>query len=69
MSPEQIEQMIADGRATNTSFWFVFRGTKNGTFRGEETFENIVDASIRMEEGKTEMMKNRFGGAGEMEIF
>lgn len=69
LSHEELENMITINKAKNISFVFVFRGTKDGTFRGEETYENLVDCSIKIEEGKTLMMKNRFGGAGEMKIF
>jgi antirestriction protein ArdC len=50
---------------------FVFQVTKDGIFRGEETYAHDVDCVLKASNGVVSSIgqKNRFGGKGEMTVF
>ena len=54
--------------APSKSFVYVFQTTKDGRFRGENTYEHDVDAVVRVEEMSAETEKNRFGGKDTIRI-
>ena len=53
------------------SFIVLSQSTKTGKFTGSERWRNIVDVMVLAEQGiiRTGHDKNRWGGAGEMEVF
>jgi len=69
LSPDEIKNILDKHTKNKKSFIFVFRATKDGSFRGSLTYEHLMDISIQMQEGKTVNKKNRFGGSGVMRIW
>lgn len=67
IDPKELETLYK--RYPSKSFVSVFKGTKNGDFRGSLDFEHDVDVSIKCEKGKAYVNKNRFGGNGKMKIW
>ena len=59
LEPERLRK-IGDGK----SFVYIFQTTKDGKFRGENTYGHDVDAIIRVDNKKAQSEKNRFGGNG-----
>ena len=53
----------------NTSFISIMQTTKDGKFRGINTWEHNVQAVIETTKSKAIAGKNRFGAKGEVEIF
>jgi len=51
------------------SLVMIFQTTKDGQFRGENTWEHLVQTVIKVENGIATTGKNRFGTKGEIEIF
>lgn len=68
-SPDELNDLIQANVSQGKSFVFVYRGTKNGTFRGDETHENLIDISLKVENGQAVNRKNRFGGSGVLEVY
>jgi len=53
----------------NKSFIFVFQSTKDGNFRGANSFQHDVDVVIEIPEKGVARQYGRFNQGGEMEIF
>lgn len=53
----------------NKSFIFIFQTTKDGKFRGANTFQHDVDVVIEIPEKGKAVQFGRFNQGGEMEIF
>ncbi len=51
------------------SFIFIFQSTKDGAFRGANTFQHDVDVVIEVPEKGKAVQMGRFNQGGEMEIF
>jgi len=51
------------------SFVFIFQTTKNGAFRGANTFQHDVDVIIEVPERGKAVQNGRFNQGGEVEIF
>jgi hypothetical protein len=51
------------------SFVFIFQSTKDGKFRGENTFQHDVDVVIEVPEKGKAIQMGRFNQGGEIEIF
>lgn len=51
------------------SFIFIFQSTKDGAFRGANTFQHDVDVVIEVPEPGKAVQMGRFNQGGEMEIF
>ncbi len=51
------------------SFIFIFQATKNGKFRGENTFQHDVDVVIEVPERGKAVQMGRFNQGGEINIF
>lgn len=51
------------------SFIFIFQSTKDGKFRGANTFQHDVDVVIEVPEKGKAVQKGRFNQGGEIEIF
>lgn len=62
IEPEEMAEMMENARKNNISIVFVFHETKGGTYRGDTTFEHLIDIRLQMIEGATQMHKNRMGG-------
>ena len=69
LSPEKVSELIQKARNHNISLILVYRGTKSGSFRGEETNENLVDISLKAQDGVITPRKNRFGVTGEILVY
>jgi len=67
ISDEEVEKIQKD--FPNLSLIMVFQTTKDGKFRGENTWEHLVDTVIQVSNGKAITGKNRFGAKGEVDIF
>ena len=52
----------------NKAFIFVFHSTKEGSFRGQQTFQHDVDIIIKVEQGIAKAY-GRFNQGGEMKVF
>ncbi len=67
LTPEDLQRLKAFN--STKSFVFVFQSTKQGNFRGDNSFQHDVDVVIEvLERGKAVQM-GRFNQGGEMEIF
>ena len=64
---EDLER-LADKLAPHASFVYVFQTTKNGQFRGENTYAHDVDTVIRVEDMIATTEKNRFGASGTVKV-
>jgi hypothetical protein len=53
----------------NKSFIFIFQTTKDGRFRGANSFQHDVDVVIEIPEKGKAVQFGRFNQGGEMEIF
>lgn len=51
------------------SWVWLFQTTKEGTFRGDQNWQHLVDAEIYCSNGKARTLKNRFGGKEEIDIY
>ena len=51
------------------SFVFIFQTTKQGNFRGENSFQHDVDVVLEVPEKGKAVQMGRFNQGGEMEIF
>ncbi len=67
LAPEDLNQL----KATNPtkSFIFVFQSTKDGKFRGANSFQHDVDVVIEVPEKGKAIQTGRFNQGGEIEIF
>lgn len=69
LSTDEVKNIINKYKPQKKSFIFVFRATKDGSFRGSLTYEHLMDISIQMKDGQTINKKNRFGGRGVMRVW
>jgi hypothetical protein len=51
------------------SFIYIFQATKQGNFRGENSFQHDVDVVVEVPEKGKAVQMGRFNQGGEMEIF
>lgn len=51
------------------SFIFIFQSTKEGKFRGANTFQHDVDVMIEVPEKGKAIQMGRFNQGGEIDIF
>jgi hypothetical protein len=66
-SPEDLTQLKQ--QYPSKSFVFIFQSTKDGKFRGENTFQHDVDVVIEVPEKGKAIQMGRFNQGGEIEIF
>ncbi|HPE55592.1 MAG TPA: AAA family ATPase [Bacteroidales bacterium] len=69
IDPDQVAKLIAKARQSQISIIFIYRATKDGKYKGLSENEHLVDVSIKVENGVTQNLKNRFGGQGRMGVF
>lgn len=70
MEVEDVQKFIFDSRKTNTSLALVYHATKDGQYKGMSENEHLVDMTLILDAGITQMgHKNRFGGKGQMNVF
>jgi predicted ATP-dependent serine protease len=67
LSPADLSILKADN--PSKSFIFVFQTTKDGNFRGANSFQHDVDVVIEIPEKGMARQYGRFNQGGEMEIF
>ena len=67
LSPEDLTRLRQFN--PSKSFIFVFQSTKQGKFRGANTFQHDVDIIIEVPERGKALQMGRFNQGGEMEIF
>ena len=67
LTKDQIERLQND--YPNLSMLLIFQSTKDGQFRGDQTWQHLVDTVIKVENGVATTGKNRFGKGGEVEVF
>ncbi|WP_343692650.1 hypothetical protein [Chitinophaga sp.] len=56
-------------RYPDKSFIFIFQATKQGSFRGENSFQHDVDIVIEVPEKGRAVQMGRYNQGGEMNIF
>jgi hypothetical protein len=66
-SPEDLTKL--KHQYPSKSFIFIFQSTKDGKFRGENTFQHDVDVVIEVPEKGKAVQMGRFNQGGEIEIF
>jgi predicted ATP-dependent serine protease len=59
---KDLDAMIKKYEPQGISFIFVFKGTKDGSYRGTQDIEHLVDVSIKCNNGIATTEKSRFGG-------
>jgi hypothetical protein len=67
LKPEDLHRLKA--QYPSKSFIFIFQSTKDGKFRGENTFQHDVDAVIEVPEKGKAVQYGRFNQGGEIQIF
>lgn len=67
LKPEDLNRLKAANPAK--SFVFIFQATKDGRFRGANTFQHDVDVVIEVPEKGKAVQMGRFNQGGEMDIF
>jgi hypothetical protein len=67
LNPEDLNRLKALN--PTKSFVFIFQTTKQGNFRGENSFQHDVDVVIEVPEKGKAVQMGRFNQGGEMEIF
>lgn len=67
LSPEDLRQLKK--QYPSKSFIYVFQSTKQGNFRGENSFQHDVDVVIEVPEKGKAVQMGRFNQGGEMDIF
>jgi len=67
LEPSEFEDFAKQN--PKTSFISILQATKEGTFRGSNSWEHLVDVKIRFENGKSFTEKSRFGGNGVVEVW
>jgi hypothetical protein len=67
LTPEDLNRL--KGKYPSVSFIFVFQTTKEGRFRGANTFQHDVDIVIEVPEKGKAVQFGRFNQGGEMDIF
>ncbi len=67
LTPEHLRQLKA--QYPEKSFICIFQSTKQGSFRGENSFQHDVDVVIEVPEKGKAVQMGRFNQGGQMEIF
>jgi predicted ATP-dependent serine protease len=67
LAPEELRNLKA--RYPNKSFIYVFQSTKQGNFRGENSFQHDVDIVIEVPEKGKAVQMGRFNQGASMELF
>ncbi len=67
LSPEDLNHLKANN--PTKSFIFIFQTTKDGKFRGANTFQHDVDVVIEVPEKGKAVQMGRFNQGGEIDIF
>jgi len=67
LTPEDLNRLKKSN--PSKSFIFVFQSTKDGKFRGANTFQHDVDVVIEIPEKGKAVQMGRFNQGGEMQIF
>jgi hypothetical protein len=67
LSPEDLLHLKTDN--PDQSFIFIFQTTKDGNFRGANSFQHDVDVVIEIPEKGIAIQNGRFNQGGEMKIF
>jgi predicted HicB family RNase H-like nuclease len=67
LTPDDLNKLKA--QYPDKSFVYVFQTTKDGKFRGENTFQHDVDSVIEIPEKGQAIQYGRFNAGGEMSIF
>ncbi len=67
LKPEDLNRLRA--MYPDKSFVFIFQTTKDGKFRGANTFQHDVDSVIELPEKGKAVQYGRFNAGGEMSIF
>lgn len=66
---DELSKMQHDWKSKGINPVYVFKGTKDGSFRGSQEFEHLVDVSIKTDAGIARTEKSRFGGKGALVIY
>jgi hypothetical protein len=69
ISYEELCKLNEQGKQNGVSFIYLFKSTKNGSFRGSQEFEHLVQVSLKVAGGIASTQKSRFGGHGSVKIF
>ncbi|MBO9565532.1 MAG: ATP-binding protein [Niastella sp.] len=67
LTPEDLRALKA--QYPMKSFIYIFQATKQGSFRGENSFQHDVDVVVEVPEKGKAVQMGRFNQGGEMEIF
>ncbi len=67
MTVEEVEKI--QKTLPNLSLVMIFQTTKDGMFRGQNTWEHLVQTVIEVKNGIAKTGKNRFGAKGSYRIF
>lgn len=67
LEPTDLNKLKADN--PTKSFIFIFQSTKDGNFRGANSFQHDVDAVIEVPQKGKALQMGRFNQGGEIEIF
>lgn len=67
LTPEDLNRLKSQN--PSKSFIFIFQSTKDGKFRGENTFQHDVDVVIEVPERGKAVQMGRFNQGGTIEIF
>lgn len=66
---EQLSALQHTWKAKGINPVYIFKGTKDGSFRGSQEFEHLVDVSVKTEDGIARTEKSRFGGKGALVVY
>lgn len=69
ISYDELCKLNEQGKQNGVSFIYLFKSTKNGSFRGSQEFEHLVQVSLKVAGGIASTQKSRFGGHGSVRIF
>ena len=67
LTKDQIARLQND--YPSLSMLLIFQSTKDGKFRGDQTWQHLVDTVIRVDSGVATTGKNRFGKGGKVEVW
>jgi predicted ATP-dependent serine protease len=67
LSPEDLDQLRI--KYPRISFVFVFQTTKQGAFRGQNSYQHDVDVVIELPEPGKAIQYGRYNQGGEMDLF
>jgi predicted nucleotidyltransferase len=67
LTPEDLRELKS--RYPAKSFIYIFQATKQGNFRGENSFQHDVDVVIEVPEKGKAVQMGRFNQGGQLDIF